>query len=138
MSVNQFKYRLIAVCGVLLTTGCASEQLGSTMNSWQGSHIDEVAAAWGAPDECATNDGRRICKWHDQAAGFSLSTASSCVRSLEIDPDGIVVGWRWRGDYCFASSDRVLARSQTDRPEALDSADRGTDSVGVAVTQPAE
>lgn len=138
MIVNQLKTCLIAICGAMLLAGCASGKLGSTMSSWQGSHIDDVTAAWGEADECKTNDGRHICKWHQQAAGFSLSTASSCVRSLEIDDDGIVVGWRWRGDYCFASSDQVLARSQRERPEALDAADGGSDSVGVAVTRPAE
>lgn len=120
---------------LVLAAGCSTRELGHTMSSWQGSHIDEVSSAWGQPNACETMDGRRICSWHDVVSGFSLSTARTCVRSLEIDPDGVVTGWRWRGDYCYATADRVMARAQFERPDALAPESR---EVEVAVTRPAE
>lgn len=121
-------------------SACTTTDLGHTMGSWQGSHFDEVTGAWGAPNTCETIDGRRICAWHDMVSGFSLSTTRTCIRSLEIDPEGYVIGWRWRGDYCYETAERVMARAQYERPDALaaQSPDADADDVGVAVTQPAE
>lgn len=130
-----------ACCGILLflAAGCSSTgELGHTMNSWQGSHVDEVSAAWGEPHTCETVEGRRICSWYDMVSGFSLSTARTCARSLEIDTDGIVTGWRWRGDYCYAAADRVMARAQFERPDALAAESPESGEVEVAVTEPAE
>lgn len=130
-----------AVSAVLaaVVSGCySSGELGHTMGSWEGSSFEDVTAAWGQPDNCETTEGRRICSWNDMVSGYSLSAARTCVRSLEIDPSGYVTGWRWRGDYCFATAERVLARAPSDRPGALDADSDDTDSVEVALTQPAE
>ena len=110
-----------ACCSVVLAiaSGCSTGELGHTMGSWQGSHVDEVLLAWGQPDACETQDGRRICAWYDVASGYSLSNAHTCTRSLEFDADGYVTGWRWRGDYCSTTADSVLARAQFERPDAL-------------------
>jgi hypothetical protein len=128
-------------CWVLFAfsvSACSTSDLGHTMRSWQGSHFDEVTAAWGQPNFCETIQGRRICAWHDTIGGPSLSATRTCVRSLEIDPDGIVIGWRWRGDYCGMTADRVLARAEYKRPDALAAQSPDTDDVGVAVTRPEE
>ncbi len=131
-----------AVGGILATAigGCfSSGELGQTMSSWQGSSIEAVSAAWGPPDACETIEGRRICSWHDRASGQSRRAAWSCVRSLEIDPDGHVTGWRWRGDRCHASADRVLARAPDERPEALVPESGGeSGDADVAAIPPAE
>lgn len=130
-----------AVGGILAAAigGCfSSGELGQTMSSWQGSSIDAVSAAWGPPDACETIEGRRICSWYDIASGYSLSTARACVRSLEIDPDGYVTGWRWRGNQCHATAGRVLARASAERPEALAPASPGTGDSDVAAILPAE
>ncbi len=129
------------VGGVLTAAigGCfGTGELGQTMSSWQGSSIDAVSAAWGAPDACETIEGRRICSWHDTASGYSLSTSRSCVRSLEIDPGGYVTGWRWRGDQCHATADRVQARASAERPEALGAESAGAGDTDLAVILPAE
>jgi len=119
--------------------GCnATGNLGTTMGSWQGSNFGDVTAAWGEPDTCDTIDGRRICSWYDMVSGFSLSTAQTCVRSMEIAPDGEVTGWRWRGDSCADSASRILARTQVERPNALAVEADEADDVEVAATQPAE
>lgn len=137
--LNQTLRRIIYGLLLAATVGCSSQQdLGHTMGSWEGSHIDEVRVAWGQPNTCETIDGRRICAWHDMVSGFSLSTARTCVRSLEVDPDGYVTGWRWRGDYCYATAERVMARAQSERPDALAADSRESADVGVAVTRPEE
>lgn len=130
-----------AVGGILAAAmgGCFSTgELGQTMSSWQGSHIDEVGVAWGAPDACETIEGRRICSWYDIASGYSLSRGRSCVRSLEIDPDGYVTGWRWRGDQCHTTADRVVTRASAERPAALAPESRGAGDTDVVAILPAE
>ena len=111
---------LLTGAALLLLAGCSSHgELGGTMSSWQGSHVDDVKLAWGQPTACETYDGRRICSWHDQSRRLSSSLTESCERSLEIDADGYVIGWRWRGDYCYATADQVMAQAQYQRPDAL-------------------
>ena len=137
MKLQSLRWVFYAVA-VVTMSACTSSELGQTMGSWQGSHFDEVTGAWGKPNSCETTDGRRICAWHDVVSGFSLSATRTCVRSLEIDPDGYVIGWRWRGDYCYETAERVMARAQYERPDALAAQSPDANDVGVAVTQPAE
>lgn len=84
--------------------GCAGNGLNANLASWQGSHIDEVKSAWGAPDECADQQGRRICTWSDRAdpeiTGYVLQPRPSCLKMLAIDESGYITGWRWRGSRC--------------------------------------
>lgn len=121
----------LACCVILpvLSGACSSTaELGQTMGSWQGSHIDDVTLAWGQPTACDTIFDRRICSWHAQA----------CVRTVEVDPDGVVIGWRWRGDYCHATADRFMARAQFERPGALTAESLDAENPDVAAIEPAE
>ena len=93
-----------------MLVGCSSGELGHTMGSWQGSQLDEVTLAWGSPDRCEEIDGRRVCSWYDDSTGFSATSTRACERTLEIDADGYITGWRWRGDDCFMTAEAVLAR----------------------------
>jgi len=137
MKLQTLRWTLCAIF-VIAMSACTTTDLGHTMGSWQGSHFDEVTGAWGAPNTCESIDGRQICAWHDMVSGFSLSAPRTCVRSLEMDPEGYVIGWRWRGDYCYETAERVMARAQYERPDALAAQSPDADDVGVAVTQPAE
>jgi len=110
---------LLAGAALVALSGCSQGDLGHTMGSWQGSHVDDVMLAWGQPVNCGSFDGRRICSWQDTSVGMTATRTTSCERSLEIDPDGYVTGWRWRGDYCHATADRVMARAEFRRPDAL-------------------
>jgi hypothetical protein len=60
----------LAPSGLLLTlllcAGCTGNTLSENIASWQGSHIDEVASAWGDPNECEIEDGQRV--WLNGAA----------------------------------------------------------------------
>lgn len=122
----------------LAACSAGSNGLGRTMSSWQGSKFDEVTTAWGEPDICETRDTRRVCSWHDLVSGRSLSSARICVRSLEIGSDDVVTGWRWRGDYCSATADRIMANSRRERPDVLDAATDEPAEIEVAATRPAE
>jgi hypothetical protein len=127
-----------AFCGVLtmVVAACGRGELGRSMSSWQGSQFDEVVQVWGEPDICEIVDGRRICSWHDMVSGYSLSGIRICVRSLEIDAEGAVIGWRWRGDYCHTTTDRVMARAPGGRPDALVGEARADGAFDVAVMLP--
>ena len=131
----------LACCVILpvLSGACSTAaELGQTMGSWQGSHIDDVTLAWGQPTTCDTIFDRRICSWHDRVGGISPSTAQACVRTVEVDPDGVVIGWRWRGDYCHATADRFMARAQFERPGALTAESLDAGNPDVAAIEPAE
>jgi hypothetical protein len=95
---------------LLLSAGCTANNLSENIASWQGSHIDEVASVWGAPNECEMNEGQKVCTWIDQipaeddakpvVVGEALLPRPSCIRMLAVDSSGYVTGWRWRGSRC--------------------------------------
>lgn len=96
---------------LLLCAGCTGNTLSENIASWQGSHIDEVESAWGAPNECEMKEGQKVCTWTDQVpaeddaiapviAGDALLPRPSCIRTLAVDASGYVTGWRWRGSRC--------------------------------------
>lgn len=118
MTDHTLRWVCCGLCCAILG-GCGADRLGHTMRSWQGGHFDEVTRAWGQPDRCETIEGRRICAWYDVVSRLSVPTSRTCIRSLEIGPEGRITGWRWRGDYCFTTANRVLARAQVERPDAL-------------------
>ena len=125
---------LLTGAALIVLAGCSHGELGNKMGSWQGSHVDDVKQAWGQPTACETFDGRRICSWHDRSASLSSISTESCERSLEIDADGYVTGWRWRGDNCYATADRVMAQAEFRRPDALTAEMSSGEETGVAST----
>lgn len=116
--------------------GCASQRLGGTMESWQGSHVDDVTLAWGQPDTCATTGDQRVCAWYTPSASSLVGGRAQCVRSLAIDPDGIITGWRWRGDRCADTANVVMAKARFKRPDAL-TAESALPGIELAATGPA-
>ncbi len=115
-----------AMLVVLLATACSTSNLSTKMASWQGSHIDDISAAWGSPDECIQREDREFCTWTKAPANQYTSLNSEtfnarpiCVRTVEVDDSGTIIGWRWRGDRCSNSSSEVLARTSPNRPEQL-------------------
>ena len=106
-----------------LVFGCVSDRRGSRLDSWQGSHINDVTAAWGAPNDCSGDESQRICTWQvlPNTADITLPSMnrSLCTTMLAFDSDGIVTGWRWRGDRCQQTASIVAANTPGDRPDAL-------------------
>jgi len=124
---------LIGFC--ILSAGCANDQLGSRLASWQGSHFNDVAVAWGAPDECSLDQPGRLCEWHVPAAIVVTKSpvigVGSCTTMLAFDDAGYVIGWRWRGDRCQRIAATVAVNTTPERP-AADSIRRGDELTGVA------
>jgi hypothetical protein len=93
----------------ILCGGCTATSLSEDIASWQGSHIDEVKTAWGAPNECKLSQGQTVCTWTDEIpadadspaiTGEALLPRPTCIRMLAVDSSGYVTGWRWRGTRC--------------------------------------
>jgi hypothetical protein len=112
---------LIGLCGLVL--GCASDRMGTRLATWQGSHYSEVTAQWGQPSECAVIDSQRICKWQVRPTVMKAREMSlgvhACETILAFDDEGVVTGWRWRGDRCQQNATAVVAYSDQERPDAF-------------------
>jgi len=135
---------IIAIAVSMLTTACSTNNLSGRMASWHGSHIDEISSAWGSPDECVQTDGREFCTWSkaatDQNTRSSADTFNArpiCVRTVEVDDSGVLVGWRWRGDHCPNTAAEVLARVNPARPEVMAAGDEWSAIPELAVIEPA-
>ena len=117
--------RFSFITAAILCAGCAANTLSDNIASWQGSHIDEVKAAWGAPSECGVEGNQTVCTWTDwvavksdalvletrpEMAGSALLPRPACIRTLAVDSSGYVTGWRWRGTRCPDSI--VVARAE--------------------------
>jgi hypothetical protein len=124
---------LIGFCSLVL--GCASDQMGSRLATWQGSHFNEVTSAWGQPVECSVIDSQRICKWQIRPTVMDTRSPSvdthSCATILAFDDANVVTGWRWRGDRCQQNATAVVSYSDRERPDAfsLDTDDEPTSDV---------
>jgi len=113
-----------AACFLLIfVAGCSD--MNAVMKSWEGFHISEAIAQWGDPDSQQEIAGRTIYRWvdrdfmympqystisgHDSSYGnlygstystVSYDMESSCIRILEVNDDGYVIGGRWEGGKC--------------------------------------
>ncbi len=102
-----------------LAFGCANDHMGARLASWQGSHFNEVAVAWGPPDACSidanyADTSQRICEWQQRSV-----EGAACTTLLAFDTDDKVTGWRWRGDQCQLTATAVAANTFRERPDAL-------------------
>ena len=108
--------RALGTAALLLLAACASPGLSSRMASWHGSELADLERAWGPADECVTLDGRALCRWRDtQTQGLAAAVhidRVTCVRTVEVDAQSVVIGWRWRGDNCARYAQTVLARHE--------------------------
>ena len=133
----------LAIAILMLPAACSTNSLTAKMASWQGSHIDEISSAWGLPDGCVQRDGREFCTWTnaatDQYSDFSSDAFNArpiCVRTIEIDDSGFIIGWRWRGDRCLNTASEVLARVSPERPEVMAAGDQRSTILELAVIEP--
>ncbi len=135
--------RLLLLIGVsILVVGCTNDRMGSYLASWNGSHFNDVATAWGPPDECSADDAQRVCEWHIQSATVTsvpeTRVRDACTTMLAFDSKGYVTGWRWRGEQCRQSATIAAENGGRGRPDAL-ALVKSSDSVpGVAATETTE
>lgn len=118
--------KLILAAGLLTLSGCATTSvMNGIMSSWEGSNIDAVVSQWGYPHEEREFNGKKLYIWHHNKSvympattnttgtvnsygGYSATSTTTgghaihgaCDRILEVDRNGTVVRWEWRGNNC--------------------------------------
>lgn len=84
-----------------LLSGCVSTK--SVMASWVGSSIDDVTAAWGAPEsKMVRADGGATYTW--TTIGSNQYGVVQCRQTLVTDSQGKVVNWSFAGCPRFLKS----------------------------------
>ena len=104
--------------------GLSGQVMNKVMDSWQGSHINEVIAQWGYPNAEQNIAGKKIYIWDrtvnwtppstttgtgtiigDTVSIITTTTGGgtstwSCRRILEVNESNIITGWQWGGNNC--------------------------------------
>lgn len=87
-------------------TGCASnDHLSQQMSGWQDQNVAVALNDWGTPDRQEVHAGQTLFVWIDRSSTSAdylsgWGSAVICTRTLAADDDGVITGWRWRGDAC--------------------------------------
>ena len=100
---------LLAGATVALSACAANGSLSQQMAAFEGQPIGVATAAWGAPQTETRVGDQTVRIWRDFAPGAAGTSELLCERMLAVDADGIVSGWRWRGDACPALGARTEA-----------------------------
>ena len=85
-----------------LSACAANGSLSQQMAAFEGQPLGVATAAWGAPQTEMRAGDQTVRIWRDYAPGTAGTPELLCERMLAVDADGIVTGWRWRGDACPA------------------------------------
>ena len=95
------------LCKVLLVSAsftlaacAANEGLSQRMAAWQGQPIGVATAVWGTPQAETGFGDQTVLVWRDFGAGPEGMPELLCERMLAVAADGVISGWRWRGDAC--------------------------------------
>jgi hypothetical protein len=89
------KYRTTMLLTLAFMTGCVST-MQSEMSQWEGKTIDDVSAAWGAPESTMLrSDGGTTYTWsnHD----------SKCNKNFVTDSKGNIVSWSTKSCNLFVT-----------------------------------
>ncbi len=111
---------LSVACMVHAACSGGAGVMDSIMQSWQGAPLDAVIAQWGYPTDEQNIGGHHIFHWYlvkqytapatatvntigqtsfvDVAGGGTVT--GNCTRTLEVDPQNIVIRWEWSGNNC--------------------------------------
>ena len=131
--------RPISIGLVLIAlSGCAGAAENGIMQSWYGSHINEVIDQWGPPGQESNVAGRRFYSWgHSQSATLPSQTtgnatvtgntvtynatttggtiSGSCTRSFEVNSQNIVINGFSKGNNCCVMAIAGYCASLTKR-----------------------
>ena len=78
----------------VLITGCTT--MNTAMGSWQGRSIDDVTAAWGAPESSINRkDGGVTYTW--TTIRSNQYGVHQCRQTFVTDPAGKIVQWSYAG-----------------------------------------
>lgn len=103
---------LLAGATLALSACAANEGLSQRMAAWQGQPIGVATAVWGAPQAETEFGDQTVLVWRDFGPESEGTPELLCERMLAVAADGIVTGWRWRGDACptFGGPTAAVAR----------------------------
>lgn len=107
---------LLAAATVALSACATHGDLSHRMASWQGQPVGVATAAWGAPQAEAEFGDQTVLIWRDFGSLTAGTPELLCERMLAVTADGIVTGWRWRGDACPALGTETAAFARLDAP----------------------
>ena len=83
--------RAAVVAAAIAIGACSSAHyMQQAMDSWRGTNIEQVIAAWGYPSKELTVSGRKLYMW----------TNKGCDRTFDVDAKNVVRGWEYRGGGC--------------------------------------
>ena len=94
---------LVAVLVVSFLGGCATTNYDAIMASWQGSHYNEVIAAWGPPTQVLEDPPGQSMTWASTRTVYVpvgqlvVARNLASTRTFWVDADGIIYRWAWRG-----------------------------------------
>ena len=98
---------LIGFACLAVLTGCATgNSLSRQMADWQTQDVSVALDNWGVPDTQEAIGDQVLMTWYDRApqpfglADETIAPAVICTRMLAVDAEGLITGWRWRGDRC--------------------------------------
>lgn len=125
-------FRLLIATVVLAISGCATTaKYEAVLNSWLGSHAQELVNSWGYPDgSFRAPNGNEVyiyargtnvtmpSQYHTTGtvnswgthSTFNATTTQSggqslhfwCKTYIEVDQSKRIVNWRWEGNHCAA------------------------------------
>jgi hypothetical protein len=102
---------LLATTALFLAACSSTPSLSSDMAALDGEPLGKALTAWGEPDLVEPFGEQRVLTWLDRAHGSSDDAYVICKRQLAVDGNGVITGWRWRGDAC-ESALTLEARNQ--------------------------
>ena len=91
---------LLLSATLALSASAANDSLSQRMAAWQGQPIGVATAVWGAPQAETGFGDQTVLVWRDFGTGPEGTPAMLCERMLAVAADGVISGWRWRGDAC--------------------------------------
>lgn len=100
---------MLLVLFLLSVAGCTHRAMDSAVASWRDQPISDVIAAWGKPSEELRVSGKHLYIWNNFDGALLmpevkrppvLPDTDYCIRLLEVDRGGKVIGGNWDGNDC--------------------------------------
>ena len=94
MRYSMKRLQALLVLLALALSGCTTTE--SVMDSWVGSHIDDITAVWGAPsNQISRSDGGHTYSW-ETTSGNQYGT-STCTQTFVTNAEGYIRTWSYIG-----------------------------------------
>jgi len=94
----KYAHNIAILLVIIIMTGCSTRE--SYMESWVGTHVDDLTVSWGSPDSrMSRQDGGATYTW----TSFSSNEygVHECRETFVTDKLGVVVSWSYNGCSAF-------------------------------------